>query len=426
MRLRVTALCAALLPLAFGMRDAEAAPARYLEDRATVAQVLALIDTRLALMPEVAAAKWAKAVPVSDPAREAVVLEATAAAAIATGLAAEPVRELFRLQARLSRSLQAALHERWREQPPLRETPLRSLQDDLRPEIDALDHRLLRALYLAAPALARADFADDVAALAREQLSSPRFAEADRRELVAALLAVRLTGSASRARPRAAKVLRIGTPGDYAPFSVEVGGELSGVDIELAQGLADGLGLEPVFIRTSWRQLLEDLRSDRFDIAVGGISVTPARLVAAAFSVATASGGKTALGRCHDQRRFRSLAAIDQPRVRVVVNPGGSNEQFVHEVLHRAQVRVHADNRTIFEELLQGRADVMLTDDTEVALQTHRHAELCRLLPDVYRRTDKAFLLPPAAGFEADIDAWLAPVISAGTAARLLTEAELH
>lgn len=218
--------------------------------------------------------------------------------------------------------------------------------------------------------------------------------------------------------------LRIGTPGDYAPFAVEQDGWLRGADVELARALAAALGLEPVYVRTSWRALVEDLRADRFDVAVGGISVTPDREAAGDFARAHGRGGKTAIGRCADARRLRSLATIDRDGVRVIVNPGGTNERFVRERIRHADVRVHPDNRTIFDELVAGRADAMFTDDTEVALQTRRHRELCRLVRDTWLPAEKAMLLQPDGGWRDAVDAWLVPALRDGLPRRLL-DAEL-
>jgi cyclohexadienyl dehydratase len=195
------------------------------------------------------------------------------------------------------------------------------------------------------------------------------------------------------ARIKAAGTLRIGTTGDYAPFSAEQDGALSGTDIDRAESLAKRLGVTPVFMRTTWAAMLDDLRSDQFDVALGGVSVTPARAAVASFSAPYASGGKTILSRCEDAKKFGTLAAVDKRGVRVIVNPGGTNEQYVRANVHRAAVRVFPDNRTIFDEILARRADVMITDDAEVDLQTHRHPELCRAYAGTLTRADKAVLM---------------------------------
>jgi cyclohexadienyl dehydratase len=218
------------------------------------------------------------------------------------------------------------------------------------------------------------------------------------------------------------EVLRVGVTGDYAPFSIESGGALSGADIELARRLANTLHAQPVFIRTTWHTLLEDLRDNDFDVAMGGVSVTPERQAQGTFSIPYSSGGKTVIARCADVSKFRDLASIDRGQVRVIVNPGGTNEQYVREHLHSARIREYPDNRTIFDEIRAGRADVMITDDAEVELQIHRHQDLCRTLPGTLTRADKAILMPKDAALVDAVNRWLTQAVAGGEPARLLRE----
>ncbi len=154
---------------------------------------------------------------------------------------------------------------------------------------------------------------------------------------------------------------------------------------------------------------------------MGGVSITPERQAAGSFSQSYFTGGKTLISRCRDAARYHDLAAVDQAKVRVVVNPGGTNEQFVRANLHKAVIRVVPDNRAIFNEILLDRADVMITDDAEVELQTHRHPELCRPYAGTFTHSDKAVLLPKSSTLLSEVDSWLASEVAAGAPARLLS-----
>jgi cyclohexadienyl dehydratase len=207
---------------------------------------------------------------------------------------------------------------------------------------------------------------------------------------------------------------------------VESGGQVQGADVELALGLAAHLGVRPVFVRTSWPSLLADLAADRYDVALSGISITPERSARGRFSMPYQSGGKTIVARCADRKRYETLAEVDRRKVRVVVNPGGTNERYAREHLRHAQVVVHGDNRTVFDEILAGRADVMITDDVEADLQALRHPELCRTYAGTLTRADKAAFMVDDAALQAAVNEWLQAAIAQGLPARELREAMTH
>src|SRR6201999_2320940 len=82
-----------------------------------------------------------------------------------------------------------------------------------------------------------------------------------------------------------AGVLRIGTTGDYKPFSYKTAdGTLVGADIEMAKDLAATLGVRPEFVPTTWKTLLDDFKGGKFDVALGGITVNPDRAAVGDFS----------------------------------------------------------------------------------------------------------------------------------------------
>jgi len=96
------------------------------------------------------------------------------------------------------------------------------------------------------------------------------------------------TDSPTLDRIRAAGVLRIGTTGDYTPFSLlQPDGSYQGADIDMAHDLAERLGVRLEFVPTVWVDLLDHFLADHFDIAMGGVTVTPERAEKACFSIPT-------------------------------------------------------------------------------------------------------------------------------------------
>ena len=165
--------------------------------------------------------------------------------------------------------------------------------------------------------------------------------------------------------------IRIGTTGDYIPMSYRnpQTGAYEGIDAELSQLIADSLGVKIEYVPTSWPTLTADTLAGKFDIALCGISRNYARAKTMAMSDAYGEGafGKTILCRKSDAKKYQSLADIDKPEVRVMINPGGTNEKFAHANLKKAKLIVHQENADIPRQVAEGNADIMITETVEAA-----------------------------------------------------------
>ncbi len=215
--------------------------------------------------------------------------------------------------------------------------------------------------------------------------------------------------------------VRIGLTGDYRPFSIKDGaGAFTGLDVDMAESLARGLGVKLEIVPTAWPTLMADLQSSKFDIGMGGITVTLDRAKTATFSTPVMRTGKTPIALCANQARFGTLADIDKPGTRVITNPGGTNERFDRANLHQAEIVVFPSNAAIFDELMAGHADVMLTDAVETRLQARLHPELCAIHPDQpFDFSELAYLLPRDAALKAWVDQWLHISAETGEQARI-------
>ena len=162
--------------------------------------------------------------------------------------------------------------------------------------------------------------------------------------------------------------LLVGTTGDYRPLSYrEAEGNYWGFGIEMAEKIAERIGVGIEYVQTSWPTLTADVLTEpqTFDLAIGGITITDTRKETMLMSDGYLANGKTILCRSTEADRYKTLADIDKPEVTVMVNPGGLNEKFANENLSHATIIVYQKNEEIPTLVAEGKADVMITEITE-------------------------------------------------------------
>jgi cyclohexadienyl dehydratase len=207
-----------------------------------------------------------------------------------------------------------------------------------------------------------------------------------------------------------AGVLRVGMTGDYPPFSLydEKTKTFSGIDVDMAKDLAADMKIKLEFVKTSWPTLMQDFREAKYDIAISGISITQERMKEAMFSNGYYHNGKAPIARCDRIAEFDSIEKLNTKKTKVIFNPGGTNEKFAKSNLSNATHILHQDNKTIFLEIIQGRADVMVTDKIEVLYQSKQHPELCASMPGkTFTQSQIGILLPQDREFKRNVDKWL-------------------
>jgi ABC-type amino acid transport substrate-binding protein len=187
-------------------------------------------------------------------------------------------------------------------------------------------------------------------------------------------------------------VLRVGTSGDYAPFSTrDASGAPSGFDIELAESIAQDLGAELRWVAFRWPELSRQVAAGEFDVAMGGVSWQPTRGVLGYMTRAVARGGPCLLGNVEASR--------------VAVNRGGVLESWARASLAGRELVTVDDNLSLPELLSRQQVGAIVTDSFELASFV-RPGWAVRCEP---ARTRKVYWVAPAAGRELGprIDEWL-------------------
>lgn len=189
----------------------------------------------------------------------------------------------------------------------------------------------------------------------------------------------------------------VGTTGDYKPFSYlnPATENYEGHDIDAGKKLGEALGVEVLFVKTTWKTLVEGILKGRYDVAMCGITRSLSRQKQVGLTAPYIKVGKSPLIRKADKERFKTLADIDQSGVKVGVNPGGTNEKFVRVNIKQAEVVVIPKNLDIPDKIAAGEVDVMITDNVEAMLVAEKRPEFYAVSPEAtFTKDDFGYMIP--------------------------------
>jgi polar amino acid transport system substrate-binding protein len=146
-----------------------------------------------------------------------------------------------------------------------------------------------------------------------------------------------------------------------------------GFDVDLTKSVAERLGLEAEFIATEFTGLLPALQAGRCDIIASGIYLTPERL--AAFDGQPYFDTSIILMTLADNDEISS--PDDLPGKTISVQSGTNyvsiledlNQQFKDEGKDEMNIQAYPKGTDAVQQLIVGRADVTITQDTEAAFR---------------------------------------------------------
>lgn len=198
--------------------------------------------------------------------------------------------------------------------------------------------------------------------------------------------------------------LRVGTSGDYPPFSQAKGDGFAGFDVTVARAYAADRGLALEFVRFAWPELAEAVAAERFDVAMSGVTVRPDRSALGVFSVPVLETSAVVLASAGSGAD--SMGDLDQRGMRIGVNAGGHLERVAKGSFRLATIVAIPNNTGVIGALKRGSVDAVVTDSVEAPLWQLEVEDTERIGP--LTRDRKAYLVVRSRPELArDLDAWL-------------------
>ena len=184
-------------------------------------------------------------------------------------------------------------------------------------------------------------------------------------------------GATTLSHVLSSKVLRIGVNPNYKPFSFEKDGRRVGVDIDIANLLAEKLGVKAEFvIPESFSDLIPMLRENRIDIIIAGMSITFDRAKSIDFSAPYFETGlsillnKVSAARLgiSEAKNLQTIESILEKNGKanqlvIAVTDGKAPQRVVSRFFPRATVKAYPTNEEAAAATLDGDATMMVHDE---------------------------------------------------------------
>lgn len=158
--------------------------------------------------------------------------------------------------------------------------------------------------------------------------------------------------------------LRVGTTGDYPPFSEldQSSNTYKGYEIDMATALAADLGVKLEFVPTSWDTLGAGIAADKYDIVASGVTMTLERLKSVAFSEPYLDTPLVPLILKKDDGKYAAWRDMDKGGIKLAVMAGTSAEESAKKNFAKAEIVSITAPALDYQELLAGRVDAAITD----------------------------------------------------------------
>ena len=165
---------------------------------------------------------------------------------------------------------------------------------------------------------------------------------------------------------KARGALIVGVEGTYPPFNYidTKTGQLEGFDIDVANLIADRLGVKAQFVKTEWSAILAGLSSGKFDAIVNQVGITPERQKAFDFSVPYVASSPQLILRKNDDSDYKSFADLKGKKLGV---SQGSNYEALAKAQEGVDVKSYPGAPEYLSDLVSRRVDAALNDQLMTA-----------------------------------------------------------
>jgi polar amino acid transport system substrate-binding protein len=155
--------------------------------------------------------------------------------------------------------------------------------------------------------------------------------------------------------------LRVGMA-TFVPWAMrDKDGNLIGFEIDVATQVAEDMGVKVEFVPTAWSGIIPALIAKKFDIIIGGMSITPQRNLTVNFTTPYAHSGQQMAANMQLAGDFKKREDFNSSDVTIACRRGATPCKAAQKLFPKATVRRFDDDAQAFQEVVNGNAHGMIS-----------------------------------------------------------------
>ena len=172
------------------------------------------------------------------------------------------------------------------------------------------------------------------------------------------------------------KELVVGISGNQPPLSAtSKEGDIIGLDAELAQLMADTMGVKIKFEVMPFSELLSSLQAGKVEMVLSGMTITPERNLKVAFVGPYFISGKSIVTTREKALSIESVDDINTSYTTLAALKGSTSQNFVQNAVSKAKLITTKSYDEALNLLLEGKADAVVADYPFCAVSAIRYRE---------------------------------------------------
>ena len=156
------------------------------------------------------------------------------------------------------------------------------------------------------------------------------------------------------------ETLTMVTNAEFPPYEYKEGDKVVGIDADVAQAIADKLGMKLEIVDTKFDAIIPGVQSGKYDMGMAGMTVTPERKQSVAFSDSYAKGIQSII-----VKQGSDIKSVDDlsEKSKIGVQLGTTGDIYAKEDFGDEAVQEFDKGADAVQALLAGKIDCVIIDN---------------------------------------------------------------